>query len=198
MVRSASLRLAKPSQTTKELSEDMNSLAALTLLSLVLSLPTVHPNLNKSSCRYFADNLPHRLRELRVTFNKVKDYFQTRDDRMDIMLLKEDLLQDFKGYLGCQSVAEMIQFYLEDVIPKVTTGNVVEQNVGFLGNSLLGLKQTIKRCHKFFICEKKNDTIKNIKETYKQLQEKGIYKAMGEFDILINYIEEYLVLKMRN
>uniref|UniRef100_A0A6J0V6X7 Interleukin family protein n=1 Tax=Pogona vitticeps TaxID=103695 RepID=A0A6J0V6X7_9SAUR len=176
----------------------MNSLAVLTLLSLAVILPTVHPQLANSSCKYFADNLPRRLRELRVIFNKVKDYFQTRDDRLDIMLLKEDLLEDFKGYLGCQSVAEMIQFYLEDVIPKVITGSAVEQNVGFLGNSLLDLKQTIKRCHKFFICEKKNDTIKNIKETYKQLQEKGIYKAMGEFDIFINYIEEYLIRKMRN
>lgn len=28
-----------------------------------------------------------------------------------------------------------------------------------------------------------------------QMDENGIYKAMGEFDIFINYIEEYLMMK---
>ncbi|XP_062998917.1 interleukin-10 isoform X2 [Elgaria multicarinata webbii] len=122
---------------------------------------------------------------------------QTRDDELDIMLLKEELLEDFKGYLGCQSVAEMIQFYLEDVLPNVTTGNNVEKDVGFLGTMLQDLRLTIKRCHNFFICEKKNRVIKNIKETYQKLQVKGIYKAVGEFDIFINYLEEYLIMKMK-
>lgn len=30
-----------------------------------------------------------------------------------------------------------------------------------------------------------------------QLQERGVYKAMGEFDIFINYIEAYMTMKMR-
>lgn len=30
-----------------------------------------------------------------------------------------------------------------------------------------------------------------------QLQDKGIYKAMGEFDIFVNYIEDYLIMKLR-
>lgn len=30
-----------------------------------------------------------------------------------------------------------------------------------------------------------------------QLQDKGLYKAIGEFDILVNYIEEYLIMKMK-
>ncbi|XP_061486346.1 interleukin-10 isoform X2 [Rhineura floridana] len=128
----------------------------------------------------------------------LRNFLQARDNEADIMLLKEDLLEDFKGYLGCQSVAEIIQFYLEDVLPNVTTGNTIERSVGFLGNMLLDLRQTIKRCHRFFICEKKSKTIKNIKETYEKLQDKGIYKAMGEFDIFINYIEEYLTMKMKN
>lgn len=30
-----------------------------------------------------------------------------------------------------------------------------------------------------------------------QMNENGIYKAMGEFDIFINYIEEYLLMRRR-
>lgn len=40
----------------------------------------------------------------------------------------------------------MIHFYLEDVLPKVTTDNPVKQDVDFLGNMLLDLRQLIKRC----------------------------------------------------
>ena len=29
-----------------------------------------------------------------------------------------------------------------------------------------------------------------------QLQERGVYKAMSEFDIFINYIESYMTTKM--
>lgn len=31
-----------------------------------------------------------------------------------------------------------------------------------------------------------------------QLQEKGVYKAMNEFDIFINCIEEYMTIKMKS
>ncbi|KAJ6659905.1 hypothetical protein lerEdw1_018361 [Lerista edwardsae] len=179
-------------------SEDMNTLSAFTLLSLVLCLKNAHCQLAEGSCRDFADQLPGRLRELRAMFNQIKDYFQIRDDELDIMLLRQDLLDEFKGYFGCQSVAEIIQFYQEDVLPKVTAGNTIARKVVFLQNMLQDLKQVIKRCHKFFICEKKRSAINYVKETYKQLQDKGLYKAMGEFDIFVNYIEEYLIMKMKN
>ncbi|XP_060089241.1 interleukin-10 [Heteronotia binoei] len=174
----------------------MKSLIAFTLLSLVLN--KAHCQLNEGTCKHFAEILPLKLRDLRVAFNEIKDYFQSRDDELDIMLLNEDLLQEFKEYLGCQSVAEMIQFYLEEVLLKAgNASRSIKQQVDCIGNMLLHLRQTLKRCHRFLICEKKSKTIKNIKETYEKLQEKGIYKAMGEFDIFINYIEEYLILKTR-
>lgn len=31
-----------------------------------------------------------------------------------------------------------------------------------------------------------------------QMHKNGIYKAMGEFDIFINYIEKYLTMKRKN
>lgn len=31
-----------------------------------------------------------------------------------------------------------------------------------------------------------------------QLQERGVYKAMSEFDIFINYIEAYMTMKMKD
>ncbi|XP_029429583.1 interleukin-10 [Rhinatrema bivittatum] len=148
----------------------------------------------QESCRHLASIFPAKLRELRLTFDRVKDYFQMKDDELDVILLKEDLLQDFMGSLGCESVLEMIHFYLEEVLPKAEANNKTTKLVlSFLGNMLLDLKCTLKRCHRFLACERRSKTMKELKETYTQMKDKGIYKAMGEFDIFINYIEAYVM-----
>uniref|UniRef100_A0A8D0GME2 Interleukin family protein n=1 Tax=Sphenodon punctatus TaxID=8508 RepID=A0A8D0GME2_SPHPU len=176
----------------------MKHLAAFTLLSLVLSFQLTTCHLTEECCMHLPNLLPLRLRDMRVKFDEIKDYFQAQDDELSIQLLTNELLEDFKSYLGCQSVSDMIHFYLEEVLPKAIMSNkTVERGVDSIENMLQELRQTLKRCHRFFLCEKRTKTIKEIKGTYEKLQEKGIYKAMGEFDTFINYIEEYLTLKMR-
>nr|XP_046168943.1 interleukin-10-like [Oncorhynchus gorbuscha] len=48
----------------------------------------------------------------------------------------------------------------------------------------------------YFSCKKPFD-INNLISSYKKMQDKGLYKAMGELDLLFNYIEEYLVSQRR-
>ncbi|XP_030077477.1 interleukin-10 [Microcaecilia unicolor] len=123
----------------------------------------------------------------------LKEY-QMKDEALDIILLRDDLLEDLKGSLGCESLSEMIHFYLEEVLPKAEVDDkTTELALGFLGNMLQDLKHTLRRCRRFLACEKRSRTIKQIKEVYHQMKEKGIYKAMGEFDIFINYIETYVM-----
>ncbi|KFW69446.1 Interleukin-10, partial [Pygoscelis adeliae] len=102
------------------------------------------------------------------------------------------------GASACQSVSEMMRFYTEEVLPSaMKTSTHHQQSMGDLGNLLLSLKATMRRCHRFFTCEKRSKTIKHIKETFNKMNENGIYKAMGEFDIFINYIEAYLLMQRR-
>nr|XP_009940291.1 PREDICTED: LOW QUALITY PROTEIN: interleukin-10 [Opisthocomus hoazin] len=146
-------------------------------------------------CLHFSELLPAKLRELRTKFEEIKDYFQSKDDELSIQLLSSELLDEFKGTLGCQSVSEMMRFYMEEVLPSATrTSRRHQQSMGDLSNLLLSLKMTMKRCHRFFTCEKRSKTVKHIRETFDKMHESGIYKAMGEFDIFINYIEEYLLM----
>uniref|UniRef100_A0A8C8S6R4 Interleukin family protein n=1 Tax=Pelusios castaneus TaxID=367368 RepID=A0A8C8S6R4_9SAUR len=176
---------------------EMKLLRALISLALFVSIKDASCQLSEESCMYLPNLLPHKLRNLRIAFGEIKDYFQAKDDELDVLLLQEDLLKDFKSYLGCQSVSEMLRFYLDEVLPKAINSNRgIKQSVSSIGNALMELRQTLKRCHRFFTCENRSQTLKQIKETYDKLQEKGIYKAMGEFDIFINYIEEYLMMKM--
>nr|ANI26257.1 BCRF1 protein precursor [human gammaherpesvirus 4] len=135
------------------------------------------------------------LRDLRDAFSRVKTFFQTKDE-VDNLLLKESLLEDFKGYLGCQALSEMIQFYLEEVMPQAENQDPeAKDHVNSLGENLKTLRLRLRRCHRFLPCENKSKAVEQIKNAFNKLQEKGIYKAMSEFDIFINYIEAYMKLK---
>ncbi|NXX19633.1 IL10 protein, partial [Podargus strigoides] len=168
------------------------------LLLLAASLLPARGSAPQPSCLHFPQLLPAKLRELRVKFEEIKDYFQSKDDELSIQLLSSELLDEFKGSFGCQSVAEMLRFYTEEVLPSaVRTSTQHQQSVSDLSHLLLSLKATMRRCHRFFTCEKRTKTIKHIKETFDKMNENGIYKAMGEFDIFINYIEEYLLMNRK-
>ncbi|NWX15652.1 IL10 protein, partial [Aegotheles bennettii] len=171
--------------------------ALLLLLLAACALPTGSSS-PAPSCHQFSTALPGKLKELRTKFEEIKDYFQSRDDELSTQLLSSKLLDDFKGSFGCQSFWQMIRFYLEDVLPgAVESSEHHQESVSVLGNLLLSLKRMMKQCQRFFTCEKRTETIKHIKETFEKMDKKGIYKAMGEFDIFINYIEEYLLMNRK-
>ncbi|XP_065710667.1 interleukin-10 [Patagioenas fasciata] len=176
----------------------MQTCPALLLLLLAACALPARCSAPQPSCLHFSELLPAKLKELRITFEKIKDYFQSKDDELSIQLLSSELLDEFKGNFGCQSVSEMMQFYMEEVLPSaMRTSTLHQQSMGDLGNLLRNLKAMMKRCHRFFTCEKRSKTIKHIKETFDKMHENGIYKAMGEFDIFINYVEEYLMMRRK-
>ncbi|NWY49330.1 IL10 protein, partial [Chionis minor] len=177
----------------------MPTFPALLLLLLAASAPPAACSTPEPTCLLFPKLLPAKLRELRIKFEEIKDYFQSKDDELSIQLLSSKLLDEFKGSFGCQSVSDMMQFYMDVVLPSAKrTSTRHQQSMDDLGNLLHSLKATMKRCHRFFTCEKQSKTIKHIKDTFNKMNENGIYKAMGEFDIFIDYIEEYLLMKRKN
>ncbi|NXR73977.1 IL10 protein, partial [Pycnonotus jocosus] len=171
---------------------------ALPVLLLLLLLGTV-PVRAQPSCLHFPELLPAKLKELRVKFEEIKDYFQSKDEDLSIQLLSSDLLEELKGTLGCRSVSEMMGFYMEEVLPSAMRTSIQHQHsVGDLGNLLLSLRAMMRRCRGFLTCEESSKSMKNIKDTFTRMNKNGVYKAMGEFDIFINYIEKYLTMKRRS
>ncbi|NWU40995.1 IL10 protein, partial [Hylia prasina] len=171
----------------------------LLLLQLLPLLLGTAPARAQPACLRLPELLPAKLKELRVKFEEIKDYFQSKDEDLSIQLLSSDLLEEFKGSLGCRSVSEMMGFYMEEVLPSAMRSSAQHQHsVGDLGNLLLSLRATMRRCHRFFMCEESSRSVKNIKETFARMNKNGIYKAMGEFDIFINYIEKYLTMRRRD
>ncbi|XP_003340215.1 interleukin-10 [Monodelphis domestica] len=151
----------------------------------------------EDNCSNFSITLPNMLRDLRAAFGKVKIYFQKRD-KLETRLIDRSLLEDLKSYLGCQALSQMIKFYLEKVMPQAENEEGVKEKVGSLGDKLQILRLRLKRCHRFLPCEDESKVVNRVKDTYEKLQEQGVYKAMGDFDIFINYMEEYLTMQIQN
>ncbi|XP_031197225.1 interleukin-10 [Mastomys coucha] len=150
------------------------------------------------NCSHFPVSQTHMLRELRTAFSQVKTFFQTKD-QLDNILLNDSLMQDFKGYLGCQALSEMIQFYLVEVMPQAEKhGPEIKEHLNSLGEKLKTLRMQLRRCHRFLPCENKSKAVEQVKNDFNKLQDKGVYKAMNEFDIFINCIEAYMTIKMKN
>nr|XP_048286622.1 interleukin-10 isoform X2 [Myodes glareolus] len=151
-----------------------------------------HPR-DGNNCTHFRVSQTHMLRELRTAFS------QQKKDQLDNILLTDALLQDFKGYLGCQTLSEMIQFYLVEVMPQAENhGPEIKEHLNSLGEKLKTLRRQLQRCHRFLPCENKSKAVEQVKNDFNKLQEKGVYKAMNEFDIFINCIEEYMTIKMKS
>uniref|UniRef100_A0A8I3MNZ8 Interleukin family protein n=3 Tax=Canis lupus familiaris TaxID=9615 RepID=A0A8I3MNZ8_CANLF len=110
--------------------------------------------LPEDDCTHFPASLPHMLRELRAAFGRVKTFFQMKD-KLDNILLTGSLLEDFKSYLGCQALSEMIQFYLEEVMPRAENHDPdIKNHVNSLGEKLKTLRLRLRRCvsAEFFPC----------------------------------------------
>ncbi|XP_027727296.1 interleukin-10 isoform X1 [Vombatus ursinus] len=185
---------ASPQETNQ--SPTMSTL--MLLFSLLCLTGSSLSSASEDNCSNFSITLPNMLRDLRAAFRNVKIYFQTRD-KLETKLIDKSLLEELKSYLGCQALSEMIQFYLEEVMPQAEKNELdVKENVGSLGEKLKALRLRLKRCHRFLPCEDRSKVVKQVKSTYQKLQERGVYKAMGDFDIFINYMEEYLTTHIRN
>lgn len=126
-------------------------------------------------------------------------FFQQTKDQLDNILLTDSLMQDFKGYLGCQALSEMIQFYLVEVMPQAEKhGPEIKEHLNSLGEKLKTLRMRLRRCHRFLPCENKSKAVEQVKSDFNKLQDQGVYKAMNEFDIFINCIEAYMMIKMKS
>ncbi|XP_078402332.1 interleukin-10-like [Cetorhinus maximus] len=144
---------------------------------------------------------PAHLKELRASYRKIKVYFQKKDDNVQITLLGGRLHHGFKGREGCQFLKEMLNFYLRDVIPAAKTQQkATNSNISKIGNILSELKENVQNCPQFFNCDvcncRPSTYIENIYKIYEKLQEKGVYKAIGELNIFFDWLQQYIRMKM--
>ncbi|XP_078276410.1 interleukin-10-like [Rhinoraja longicauda] len=143
---------------------------------------------------------PAHIQELRTSYHQVKTYFQNKDDNLKISLLRDRDMPKFKDNHSCQFLKEMLNFYLTDVLPAAKThSRITNMAVSKIANALQELHNNVQKCHLSFNCDpcscNHSPHFRNIQRTFKQLQVKGVYKAMSELNILIDWIGNYINAK---
>nr|UOV22689.1 interleukin 10 [Oostethus manadensis] len=163
------------------------------LLSKVRSTPVC-----SNQCCRFVERFPGRLRKLRQDFLQIRDFYEANDD-LDTALLDQSVEESFRTPFACHAMSSILDFYLKTVLPTALSG-VTEDTSGLkphmesIQQIFDELKREVITCRKYFACQKQFDIL-NLNATYNQLESKGVYKAMGELDVLFNYIETYLASK---
>ncbi|NWY33571.1 IL10 protein, partial [Pheucticus melanocephalus] len=161
----------------------------LLLLLLLLGTARAQP-----SCLRFPELLPAKLKELRLKFEEIKDYFVSIVILSSRGILWDPGVQD--GVCGIQDGVCGVGRWGAAVPGDRRRGQPPAEPWG----GTLGLRpcSAVPLQHKFFTCEERSRSMEHVKEAYSRMKRNGIYKAMGEFDIFINYIERYLTMRRRN
>ncbi|XP_036958444.1 interleukin-10-like [Acanthopagrus latus] len=118
---------------------------------------------------------------LRENFSHIRDFYEANDD-VDTALLDQSVEESFKtanGILGFDLGTET-----EDT-------RSLKPHMQSIQQIFDQLKSDVHTCRHYFSCKEPFD-ITSLNSTYTQMESKGLYKAMGELDLLFNYIETYL------
>ncbi|XP_067092624.1 interleukin-10 [Osmerus mordax] len=150
-------------------------------------------------CCSFVEDFPARLKELRASFSKIRDYYEANDE-LENSLLNDSFENSLQTPSGCHIMDNLLKFYLDTVLPTAISGttndNDFKSPIDSIGNILNDLKKELMQCRHYFSCKKPFDITEFI-STYNKMENKGLYKAMGELDLFFNHIETYLASKRR-
>ncbi|XP_066540588.1 interleukin-10-like [Hoplias malabaricus] len=129
----------------------------------------------KDNCCSFVEGFLLRLKNPRSSYDEIRDYYSP---------------------YGCHVFDEVLHFYLRTVLPAAVAAVTkrFQASIDNFGNIFQELKKDMMKCRRYFRCQKPFE-IARIKKFYSDMKEKGLYTAMGELDLLFNYIEEYLASK---
>nr|ABV64720.1 interleukin 10 precursor [Gadus morhua] len=177
----------------------MNTLFLLLVVLFLCDDAACTPTCNNQCCR-FVEGSPVRLRRLRQDFAVIRDYYEAEDD-LEIGLLDQSIAHSLRSPFGCHAMKNIIDFYLKTVLP-TAIADMTEENKNYKPHiesiQLIfdQLKNDMIKCKNYFQCKKPFE-ITQLNSTYTQMEGKGPYKAIGELDLLFNFIEMYLGSKRR-
>ncbi|KAG7456108.1 hypothetical protein MATL_G00248300 [Megalops atlanticus] len=110
------------------------------------------------------------------------------------------LLPKFGRYVkqsrGITILKEMLDFYLEDVFRKESLKG---ENQGNILSLLARLRGDVERCLGFppsALSSGERKRIRQMKKKFNELKTRGVYKAVGEFEVVLSWVDSYIHQKM--
>uniref|UniRef100_A0A8D0UBY2 Interleukin family protein n=1 Tax=Sus scrofa TaxID=9823 RepID=A0A8D0UBY2_PIG len=136
------------------------------------------------------------LQGIRNGFSEIRDSVQARDEIIDIRILKKtQSLQDTKPADQCCLLRHILRLYLDRVFKNYQTpDHHVLRKISRLANSFLTIKKDLRLCHARMTCscgEEAMEKYGQIMSHFEELQpQAAVVKALGELDILLQWMEE--------
>ncbi|KAM8757968.1 interleukin-10-like isoform 2-T2 [Acanthopagrus schlegelii] len=133
---------------------------------------------------------------MRMSPNDAALAVEEANDDVDTALLDQSVEESFKTAFACQAMNGILGFYLGTVLPTALADETedarsLKPHMQSIQQIFDQLKSDVHSCRRYFSCKEPFD-ITSLNSTYTQMESKGLYKAMGELDLLFNYIETYL------
>uniref|UniRef100_A0A669E3B3 Interleukin family protein n=1 Tax=Oreochromis niloticus TaxID=8128 RepID=A0A669E3B3_ORENI len=156
------------------------------------------PMCNNHCCR-FVEGFPVRLKKLRQDYSRIRDFYEANDD-LDSALLDQSVEDSFKSPFACYAMNSLLEFYLDTVLPTAMAGVTEEikdlkPHVESIQEIFNTLKRDVTQCVKCACLYFSPFVLNEPVFAHLQMESRGLYKAMGELDILFNYFETYLASK---
>ncbi|XP_019369290.1 PREDICTED: interleukin-20-like [Gavialis gangeticus] len=135
------------------------------------------------------------LQEIKAYFDAIREAVQDQDRVTDTVLLKMILLHNVPVLESCCLLRHLVRLYVENVFRHYPATNpLLRRKTSSLSNSFLSLKTTLRQCHDQKKCTcgaEANRRLELIREEYKKMdREAAAIKALGEMDILFNWMEK--------
>ncbi|XP_006024844.1 interleukin-20-like [Alligator sinensis] len=135
------------------------------------------------------------LQEIKTYFDVIRGTVQDQDHVTDTVLLKKILLHNVPALESCCLLRHLLRFYVENVFRHYQATNpLLRRKTSSLSNSFLSVKTTLRQCHDQKKCAcgaEANRRLELLREEYEKLdRDTAAIKALGEMDILFNWMEK--------
>ncbi|CAK7311320.1 IL20 [Vulpes lagopus] len=133
---------------------------------------------------------------MRNGFSEIRDSVQAKDEVIDIRILrKSESLQDTKPADQCCLLRHVLRLYLDRVFKNYQTpDHHILRKTSSLANSFLTIKKDLRLCHAHMTCscgEEATEKYSQILSHFEELTpQAAVVKALGELDILLQWMEE--------
>nr|AAF63436.1 interleukin-10-like protein [Baboon cytomegalovirus] len=146
-------------------------------------------------CDPIHGTLSRIIKEVRTGYGSIKHALQSKDTVYYVSLFHENLLNEMLSPVGCRVTNELMQHYLDGVLPRAFQcgyDNTTLDGLHSLVSSLDALYKHMLKCPAL-ACTGQTPAWTQFLETEHKLDPwKGTIKATAEMDLLVNYLETFL------
>ncbi|AEV80800.1 interleukin-10 [Aotine betaherpesvirus 1] len=153
---------------------------------------------NKPSidCNPQTGDFVNMLKSMRQDYSRIRDTLHDRD-KLHSSLLTGALLDEMMGYSGCRTTLLLMEHYLDTWYPAAYRHHLYDNQtlvvVDRMGSTLVALLKAMVQCPMLACGAPSPAMDKMLQQEAKMKKYTGVYKGISETDLLLGYLELYMM-----